>query len=161
MAYAPLEYGYKVSNDANSDFSNDVSELMLHPDWDSKSEQFKADIAIAVLKEFIDFSLDVRKICFSAPNQPIENFVGQNATVAGWGYTESSGRQAVLQLRDVIVPIVNQTFCSASSRLKKYNADTLFCAGSKDGYYVWNCLVKDMFIVQEYDFEYIYLLAYL
>jgi hypothetical protein len=126
-------YVIKFTNDADSEFSSDVSEMILHPHWDSKSEKYQADIAIAVLKETISFTPNVSKICFSTSNQPIENFEDQNATVAGWGYTETSDKQAVFDLREVIVPIVNQTVCAASGRLKRYNADTLFCAGSKDG----------------------------
>jgi hypothetical protein len=126
-------YEIIFSNDADSDFSTDVSEMILHPQWDSKSAQYKADIAIAVLKETISFTPDVHKICFNTPNQPVENFVDQNATVTGWGYPDQNTTQAVLDLREVIVPIANQTACAASDRLKTYNADTLFCAGWKDG----------------------------
>jgi hypothetical protein len=129
-------YVIKFSNDANDGnpkISSKVSELILHPQWDSKTEKFEADIAIAVLKETISFTPEVSKICFNTPNQPIENLEGQNATVAGWGYTETSTTQAVFDLREAIVPIANQTACAASDRLKRYNADTLFCAGWKDG----------------------------
>ncbi len=133
LPLGPEFYVIKFSNDASSDFSSDVFELILHPRWDSKSEHFEADIAIAVLKEAISFTPEVSKICFNTPNQPVENFVGQNATLAGWGYPDQNTTQAVLDLREVIVPIANQTDCAASDRLKTYNADTLFCAGSKDG----------------------------
>jgi hypothetical protein len=129
----PEYYEIKFTNDASSDFSNKVSEMILHPQWDSKSVRFKADIAIAVLKETISFTPEVSKICFNTPKQPIENFEGQNATVAGWGYPDPDTKQTVLDLREVIVPIANQTACAASDRLRKINADTLFCAGSKDG----------------------------
>ncbi len=133
LPLGPEYYVIKFSNDARSDVSFDVSEMILHPQWDSKIEQYEADIAIAVLKETISFTSEVSKICFNTPNQPIENFENQNATVAGWGYPDQNTSQTVLDLRDVIVPIANHTACAASDRLRRYNADTLFCAGSKDG----------------------------
>jgi hypothetical protein len=132
LPLGPEYFKIKFTNDARSDFSNDVSELILHPHWDSNSENFRADIAIAVLKETISFTPEVYKICFNTPNQPIENFEGQSATVTGWGLTEGTN-QTELDLREVIVPIANQTACAASDRLKRYNDNTLFCAGSKDG----------------------------
>jgi secreted trypsin-like serine protease len=133
LPLGPEYYEIKFTNDARSEFSYDVSEMILHPRWDSKSEHFGADIAIAVLRETISFTPEVSKICFNTPNQPVENFEDQNATVAGWGYPDPDTKEAVLDLREVIVPIANQTACAASDRLRRYNADTLFCAGSKDG----------------------------
>jgi hypothetical protein len=133
LPLGPEYYAVKFSNDANSDISSKISEMILHPHWDSKSDQFKADIAIAVLKDTISFTPEISKICFNTPNQPVDNFDGRNATVAGWGLTETSEKQAVSDLREVTVPIVNEIACRASDRLKRYNADTLFCAGSKDG----------------------------
>jgi hypothetical protein len=133
LPLGPEYYVIKFTNNVRSDDSYDVSELILHPQWESQSKQYKADIAIAVLRQTITFTLDVNKICFNTPNLPVENFEGQNATVAGWGYTETSTKKTVFDLREVIVPIVNQTACAASDRLKRFNADTLFCAGSKDG----------------------------
>ncbi len=133
LPLGPEYYEIKFSNDARSDVSSDVSEMILHPRWDSKSEEYENDIAIAVLKETISFTLNISKICFNTPNQPVENFEDQNATVAGWGYPDQNTTKSVLDLREVIVPIANQTACAASDRLKRYNADTLFCAGSKDG----------------------------
>jgi hypothetical protein len=112
--------------------SGEISELILHPDWDHKSKHFKADIAIAVLKEPVIFTSDIRKICLTTPSQPIKNFANQIATVAGWGYTETSNKTSVSDLREVKVPIAEQSLCDASKRLQRYNADTLFCAGSRD-----------------------------
>jgi hypothetical protein len=133
LPLGPEYYEIKFTNDARSDFSSKVSELILHPQWNSKSEKYENDIAIAVLKETISFTPEVRKICFNTPNQPVENFESQNATVAGWGYPDPGTTQTILDLREVIVPIANQTACAASDRLRRFNADTLFCAGSKDG----------------------------
>jgi hypothetical protein len=133
LLLGPEYYVIKFTNDAKSDFSSKVSEMILHPHWDSKSEKYENDIAIAVLKETISFTSDISKICFNTPNKPVENLEGQNATVAGWGYPDQNTTQTVLDLREVIVPIANQTACAASDRLRRFNADTLFCAGSKDG----------------------------
>jgi hypothetical protein len=130
----PQFYQIQFTNrvDLDSNESKEISDFHLHPDWDHQSDDFKADIAIVVLKELIDFTPNISKICFNTPKLPIKKLVGRNATVAGWGITETSSRMAVEDLRGVKVPIVKQSLCDASKRLQRYNADTLFCAGSRD-----------------------------
>ncbi len=134
LPFGPQHYQIQFTNqvDLESNVSKELSEIHLHPDWDQKSDHFKADIAIAVLKELIDFTPNISKICFNTPKQPIKKLVGQNATVAGWGYTETSSRMAVADLRGVKVPIVKPSLCKASTRLQTFSSDTLFCAGSRD-----------------------------
>lgn len=112
----------------------EISEIILHPDWDNYilRPEYKADIAIAILKEPIQLSKEVWHICLNSPLNPIENFVGKIANVSGWGQTESSGTEFVNELREVSVPIVEQHLCNNSDKLRRINADTLFCAGRTD-----------------------------
>ncbi len=71
-------------------------------------------------------------ICLNSPSRQVDdNFVGQNAFVAGWGHTESS-LEPVEELRAVTVPIVEREKCTESPVLREIYSETLFCAGNTD-----------------------------
>ncbi len=109
-----------------------VSEIIVHPDWDVLTKPYEADIAIAILKEPVEFSSKVTNICLNSPTKPVDdNFIGQNAVVAGWGHTEESFK-TVADLRAVTVPIVDRNECKESPVLRDIYSDTLFCAGSTE-----------------------------
>jgi hypothetical protein len=107
----------------------EVSEMIVHPDWDTLKKPYEADIAIAILKEPVEFSSNVTNICLNSPSTPVDdNFVGQNGFVAGWGHTEEIF-QRVDELRAVTVPIVDRNECKESTVLREIYSETLFCAG--------------------------------
>jgi hypothetical protein len=110
-----------------------IDKLILHPEWDPQISNYKDDIAIAILKEFVEFGSGIDKICVNTPLHPIGSFINHNATVAGWGLAEFSKRKTVLELREVTVPIVDQKLCNVSRNLQNLNSETSFCAGTKDG----------------------------
>jgi hypothetical protein len=120
-------------NDYNTDDSSanlDVSEFIVHPDWDPKDSHYGADIAIAVLKKPVNISREVGYVCLNTPSNPIQSFVGKIATVYGWGLTEE--HVAVTELRDVEIPLVDQAHCNSSRPVQRLMSDTSFCAGAKD-----------------------------
>ncbi len=107
----------------------EVSKIIVHPDWDTLTKPYEADIAIAILKEQVEFSPNVTNICLNSPLKQVDdNFVGQNATVCGWGHTETSF-EAADDLRAVTVPIVDRYECTESPVLREIYSETLFCAG--------------------------------
>ncbi len=109
-----------------------ISEIIVHPDWDILTKPYEADIAIAILKEPVEFSTHVTNICLNSPLSPVDdNFIGQNATVAGWGHTESS-LEPIEELRAVTVPIVERGKCTESPVLREIYSETLFCAGNTE-----------------------------
>jgi secreted trypsin-like serine protease len=110
----------------------EVSEFIIHPDWDPKDTHYDADIAIAVLKEPIKITNEIRHVCLNTPSHPIQNFAGR-AVVYGWGLTEDL--ELVTELRHVYVPLVDQSSCNNKSNLvlKRIMSDTSFCAGASDG----------------------------
>jgi hypothetical protein len=113
--------------ETGSDFH--ISRIIVHPDWNILTKPYEADIAIAILKELVEFSSNVTNICLNSPSKPVEDFVGQNATVAGWGHTEESFT-SVNDLRAVTVPIVERYKCRESPVLRDIYSETLFCAGN-------------------------------
>ncbi len=110
----------------------DVSEFIIHPDWDPDDSHYTADIAIAVLKEPIKLSNEIRHVCLNTPSHPIQSFAGRLSKVYGWGFTEEI--KTVSDLRDVSVPLVDQALCNSSHpELPTIMSDTSFCAGARDG----------------------------
>jgi secreted trypsin-like serine protease len=106
-----------------------ISEIIVHPDWDTLTKTYEADIAIAILKEPVEFSSNVTNICLNSPSKTVEEFfVGQIGVVAGWGHTEESFK-TVNELRAVTVPIVEREKCKESTVLREIYSETLFCAG--------------------------------
>jgi hypothetical protein len=109
-----------------------ISEIIVHPDWDTLTKQYEADIAIAILEEPVEFSSNVTNICLNSPLSPVDDdFVGENGTVAGLGHTESS-LEPVEELRAVTVPIVDRDECTESPVFREIYSETLFCAGDTE-----------------------------
>jgi hypothetical protein len=110
-----------------------VSEFIVHPDWNTEEIPYRADIAIAVLKESLEFSIEIGYVCLNTPSDPIQNLAGRNGKVYGWGLTEDL--KFVSQLRHADVPLVDQALCydSSNPKLAKIMSDTSFCAGARDG----------------------------
>jgi hypothetical protein len=109
-----------------------ISEIIVHPDWDTLTKPYEADIAIAILKEPVELSSNLTNICLNSPSKSVDdNFIGQRGIVAGWGHTEFRF-EPVEELRAVHVPIVEREKCTESTVLRSIYSDTLFCAGNVD-----------------------------
>jgi hypothetical protein len=110
----------------------EVSEIIVHPDWDILSKSYEADIAIAILNEPVIMSTSVTNICLNSPSKLAEDFIGQYAIVCGWGHSKISDYQQVDNLRAVTVPIVDKKYCNESRVFREITSNKLFCAGSTD-----------------------------
>ncbi len=109
-----------------------ISEFIVHPDWDPNDNHYTADIAIAVLKEPVNFTDKICHVCLNTPSHPIQSLAGNSSSVYGWGLTEEL--ELVTKLRHVEVPLVDQALCNSSNpELPKIMSDTSFCAGARDG----------------------------
>ncbi len=124
---------FKNDYDADDESTKaEVSEFIVHPDWDPEEKCYTADIAIAVLKEPMKLTNKIRHVCLNTPSNPIQNFAGRNASVYGWGLTEEL--ETVSELHHVDVPLVDQVLCNSSNpNIPKIMSDTSFCAGARDG----------------------------
>jgi secreted trypsin-like serine protease len=108
----------------------EVAKIIVHPDWNILTQPYEADIAIAILKEPVEFSSNITNICLNSSSKPVDDLL--NGTVCGWGHSETSGSKPVDELRAVTVPIVGQRLCSESRAFREIYAETLFCAGRTD-----------------------------
>jgi hypothetical protein len=123
----------KIKEVKNYPARADVSEFIVHPDWDPKDSHYVADIAIAVLKEPLNLTDEIRHVCLNTPSDPIQNFTGRESKVYGWGFTEEKF-ESVTEIRHVNIQLVDQALCNSSHpELSKIMSETSFCAGGKDG----------------------------
>ncbi|XP_074598084.1 uncharacterized protein LOC141852838 isoform X2 [Brevipalpus obovatus] len=103
-----------------------VKNFRIHGAYDSKS--YRNDIAIITLKQEVPISSGaIRPICLPDARR---TFFGREAIVAGWGAREFGG-DASKKLRQVSVPIWNNTACQSSYNLDFIN--DIYCAGYPQG----------------------------
>ena len=85
------------------------------------------DLAIIKLRSKTVFTDSIKPICLPQRNR---DYAGQLAIVTGWGHTSFGGKGSP-QLRQVSIPVWNNTSCDASFSVAI--TDTMLCAGNKHG----------------------------
>lgn len=119
--------GYDFTDDADAaSIDYQVQNFRIHPDYDRFIQ--KNDIAILTLEKKASFTSFVRPICLPQLARSYRNSV---ATVVGWGAIEYGGPSSS-KLRQVTLPIWNNTDCEAAYSSKVINSRNL-CAGFKEG----------------------------
>lgn len=111
-----------------------VTQLIVHPDWNTLDDRYDADIAIAVLLVTVQFTKFVRPICLWSSTSSYEDLVGQTAFIAGWGKTEFSAITSDIP-KWAAIPVVKMDTCIRSNyAFSALTSDRTFCAGTRDGY---------------------------
>ena len=89
--------------------------------------KYSSDVAILTLEKALKFSPKINPICLPSDAESKQTYVGKEATVAGWGITES-GKPSEEQQLQVKVPIIGnsncQTFYHWIKRFIKHNLYT-------------------------------------
>lgn len=101
-----------------------IRNIIIHPNYNSETEDY--DIALIHLNTSLDFDATQRPIALPAQHEPIAD--GTNCSVTGWGITKNSN-ESNEQLREIIVPIVNQAECSWANRDVLDVTEQMICAG--------------------------------
>jgi hypothetical protein len=71
---APESYFY-FNDDYNVDSAKvEVSEFIVHPDWDPEDTHYTADIAIAVLEKPVKLTNKIRHVCLNTPLRSDQKF---------------------------------------------------------------------------------------
>lgn len=110
-----------------------ASELIVHPDWNPHSTEYDSDIAIAVLKDSLEFKTLVKPICIWRETESQFDIIGKNGSVAGWGYNEANKDGVSQYPMFVDIPAVDYFDCAKSDRsLFDIVSRKSFCAGVKN-----------------------------
>jgi len=117
-------------HDRNSD-SNDgetriaVSRVIVHENYDSGSYQLDNDIALLELAEDVPYGDHVKPVCLPSNDPPVD----QECTITGWGNTEDTGDEKLLQ--QAKVPIMSHSECDGS--YPGEISQQMVCAGYEEG----------------------------
>ena len=95
--------------DDNSFTRVKISSIKNHPEYSDIT--LDNDFSILTLAEEVTFSRKVSPACLPANKK--ENYVGEKATVSGWGTLESGGNQP-LALYEADVEIISNKKCNSS-----------------------------------------------
>lgn len=85
--------------------SREVARYKMHPDY-AHTDSGEADLAILVLRTSVNYSPVIKPICLWTGSISLDNVIGKNGTVVGWGLDEHGNYTADPRL--VSVPIVKQ-----------------------------------------------------
>lgn len=117
-------YDFTASADPEAqDFATEY--FKIHPKYNRATNE--ADLAIIKLRTKTEFTEAIKPICLPQRNR---DYAGQLAIVTGWGHTSFGGRGSP-QLRQVSLPVWNNTQCDASYSIAI--SDNMLCAGNKQG----------------------------
>lgn len=91
-------------------------------------------MAIAVLKEELEFNDDVQPICVDDDTNFVENNMGRNLMFVGWSPIDDNFDN-LGPLRNSSIPVVSTIKCLTSNHLFFHilSENTTFCAGNNDG----------------------------
>lgn len=114
--------------------SSNVERVIIHPDYKRQSlESFDADIAIIALQKHVSFTQYIRPICLWPTESNINDIVGQNGTIVGWGQDGSSYLVSNIP-KKIDLPIVTPFTCiQTTDALAKSVSYRTFCAGTLAG----------------------------
>jgi secreted trypsin-like serine protease len=127
------EHNITVGNDAARQILQ-VSLIIQHENYERKGNCHDYDIAVLKLATELSLNEFVHPICL--PNDSVD--AATECVVTGWGRTEDKSSPSSDILREVIVPIFNQTECMKLYPNNKANTSTLItdnmiCAGYENG----------------------------
>lgn len=104
-----------------------VDDIIVHPEWSTKSRLYDADIAIIVFKEEIEFTLFISPLCLSPPKEQSE-INGQEGFVAGWG------DMSLAHPKFIKMKMVSNVVCVDSDpRYHGLASERTFCAIGRNG----------------------------
>lgn len=116
-----------------------ISQIIRQPLYQDLLGNYGSDIAILVLEESIEFTSVVRPACIDWNLEDItEHIIDNNiGFVVGMGLTENNTYS--VQLRGAYLPVVNESDCILQQKkdFKKYISYTSFCAGWRNGLYLF------------------------
>ncbi|CAO1415670.1 unnamed protein product [Diamesa serratosioi] len=107
----------------------------IHPDWNIRTENYDADIALLELEKTIDYSNYIKPIClWTGDNTLVDKIEG---IVVGWGATSSTKEEASKIPLQISVPVVTNEVCwKAVPKLTSISSHRTFCGGARDGVHI-------------------------
>lgn len=110
-----------------------VEQIIIHSDYMVKDTSYDADIAVAIMRERVEFTEFIRPICLWEGSDSLNSVEGQMGTVIGWG-RDGTGNIVTPEPKKINIPVVSEAECLRSSDTYRYiTSQRTFCAGGRDG----------------------------
>ena len=108
-----------------------ISQFITHPDWNAESLNFDGCLTIMLLKKKVSYSAYIRPICLWNYDDNLENVIGKNGVMVGWGATEQSEPNNYEFPVKITTPIISNSVCHEQSPVyaKLASSSRTFCAG--------------------------------
>lgn len=108
-----------------------VSEIYVHPEWNSQSENYDADLAVLLLSESVTFSDYIQPVCVPSDDTVID---GASGSVVGWGFTENENRANLQFIKHAFSTALEDGYCyTKSPGTAQISSPRMFCGQGIDG----------------------------
>ena len=112
--------------------SHAVYSINIHPDWNTLTQAYDADIAVLVLEKEVTFNEHVQPICLPIPNSNIATI--KSGSVIGYGKSEDETKAHENIPKILATPIHNNYDCFADNEdLILLSSGRTFCGGTGKG----------------------------
>ncbi|KAL7013251.1 hypothetical protein ACKWTF_015299 [Chironomus riparius] len=109
-----------------------VYSINVHPDWNTLTQSYDADIAVLVLEKDVTFSENVQPICMPIPNSKVTTI--SSGSVIGYGKSEDTTKIHENIPKILSTPIHSNPNCFADNDgLALISSGRTFCGGSGRG----------------------------
>lgn len=109
-----------------------VQNINVHPDWNTLTQAYDADIAVLVLEKDVTFNEHVQPICMPISNSNIETIT--SGSVVGYGKSEDETKVHENIPKILATPIHNNRDCFADNEnLILFSSGRTFCGGTGKG----------------------------
>ncbi|CAG9811188.1 unnamed protein product [Chironomus riparius] len=111
---------------------NAVQSIILHPDWNPKTEAFDADIAVLVLEEKVTFTKYIQPVCLIDPSSFLTTL--NSGVVVGYGKSEDKSKVHENIPKILNFPMHKNDQCFLKNiYLTKISSQRTFCGGQGRG----------------------------
>jgi len=126
------EWNVKKQSERLTHEDFDVESKTVHPSYNPAT--FENDIALVRLKRDVEFKEHIIPVCLPPSGK---EYVGEKATVIGWGRTKHGNGDTPSKLQEVDVEVISADMCQdwfkSNNRQEKIYPKKFLCAGFKEG----------------------------
>jgi len=121
-----------------------VSDIIIHSDWDPTQHTYDADLAILVTERNIEFNDAIRAICLPLSDNATQitktgTIVSKRKTTFGWGRSEEADYHESTLKHTRVDYVTNEVCFTQHSRFADIASVRTFCAGGSPGQRIGPC----------------------